>query len=424
MLPNQWFYCYLSAVDHKFLSFLLKAVMRALSLLVCSALFTGTAYASLVESLYDVDILVADESTSVREQAFQQGLDEVFIRIAGDSIVMDKLKRPEPSRYVRQFSYEPVPNPQPDEKGVIQTHHLKIRYNGSLMEKYLLANGFPVWGEHRPDVVIWLVVRDGSNEYVLKDSDKSQLKAAVDAALNRRGIPERWPLYDATDRKILTVADIRGGFKDPVHKASLRYSRGPALTGSMIWTGKEWQSSWSLLLDTGNRHWSLVGADYNQLLNKVIDQAADALGEVFAITDAANKQNHAVIQLDIQGINTVEKFQHAESYLSDLSSVTLVRPVTVDAQHAIFELTLRSTEADFLNLIHNDAELIKVKVKQPDIKAEVKPVPPQEQISEIGTPASEAGKPVEKVAEVPVATPVVELPPVIQLPIYHYKLSN
>jgi uncharacterized protein len=424
MLPNQWFYCYRSAVDHKSLSFLLKAVTRALFLLVCSAFFTGAAYASLVASLYDVDILVADESTSVREQAFQQGLDEVFIRIAGDSVVMDKLKRPVPSRYVRQFSYEPVTNPQPDDQGVIHTHRLNIQYNGSLMEKYLLDNGFPVWGEHRPDVVIWLAVRDGTNEYVLKDSDRSQLKAAVDAALTRRGIPERWPLYDATDRKVLTVADIRGGFKDPVIKASQRYSRGPALTGSMIWNGKEWQSSWSLLLDDGNRHWSLVGTDYNQLLNKVIDQAADALGVVFAITDATNKQNLVVIQLEIQGVNSVEKFQRVESYLSDLSSVTLVRPVKVDARDVIFELTLRSTEADFLNLIHNDAELIKVKVKQPEIKAAVKPVPPPDQITEIKITADETGKPSEKVTEVPVTTPAEVLPPVKQLPLYHYKLSK
>jgi len=424
MLPNQWFYCYRSAVDHKYLSFLLSAVMRARFFIACVVFFAGAANASQVVSLYDADILVADESTGTREQAFQQGLDEVFIRIAGDSVVMDKLKRPTPSRYVRQFSYEPVPNPLPDKQGVIQTHRLKIQYNGSLMQKYLLDNGFPVWGEHRPDLVIWLAVRDGTNEYVLKDSDQSQLKAAIDTALTRRGVPERWPLYDATDRKILSVADIRGGFKDPVIKASQRYTRGPALTGSMIWNGKEWQSSWSLMLDSGNKHWSLVGADYTTLLNKVIDQAADALGVVFAITDATNKQNLVVIQLDIQGVNSVQKFQRAESYLSELSSVTLVRPVKVDAQSVIFELTLRSAEADFLNLIHNDAELIKVKVKQPDVKAPAKPLPPQDQLTDSKITAGDTGKPAEKVTAAPVTAPGEVLPPLEQLPLYHYKLSN
>jgi hypothetical protein len=224
------------------------------------------------------------------------------------------------------------------------------------------------------------------------------------------------------------VADIRGGFKDPVLKASQRYTRGPALTGSMIWNGKEWQSSWSLLLDSGNHHWSLVGTDYTVLLNKVIDQAGDAIGVVYAITDATNKQNMVVIQLEIQGVNSVEEFHRAESYLSDLSSVTLVRPVRVDTQNVIFELTLRSSEADFLNLIHNDAELIKVKVKTPAItpetKPEIKPVPPPEQLTELKASADDTGNLPGKAAAVPITTPVEVVPEVKPIPIYHYRLSN
>jgi hypothetical protein len=336
---------------------------------------------------------------------------------------MDKLKRPSPSRYVKQFSYDPVPKPIPDARGEMQTHRLNIQYNGSLMEKYLLDNGFPVWGEHRPDVVLWLAVRDGTNEYVLKDSDQSQLKTAVDAALTRRGIPERWPLYDTKDRKILSVADIRGGFKDPVIKASKRYSRGPALTGSLIWNGKEWQSSWSLLLESGNRHWSMVGEDYNILLNKAIDQAADALGVVFAITDAANKQHLATIQLDIQGVNSVEKYHHVESYLSDLTSVTMLRPLKVDGQSVIFELILRSSEEDFLNLIHNDAEIIKVDAK----KADIRPAPVKDPFTDTKISTDESAKTAEKIAEVPVTSQDGTQPPANQLnqtPLYHYKFIN
>jgi len=335
---------------------------------------------------------------------------------------MDKLKRPSPSRYVKQFSYEPVQNPVADERGVIHTHNLQIQYNGSLMEKYLLDNGFPIWGEHRPEVVIWLAVRDGSNEYVLKDSDQSQLKAVVDDALTRRGVPERWPLYDTKDRKILTVADIRGGFKEPVIKASLRYSRGPSLAGSLIWSGKEWQSSWSLLMENGNRHWSLVGADYNSLLNKSIDQAADALGAVFAITSASNNQRLATIQLDIQGVGSVESYQHVESYLSDLRSVSLVRPLKVEGQSVIFELALRSTEADFINLIHNDAELIEVKSKKTDVK--VVPAPGNNQLPEVKVIADDAVKSGDKVTEMPVSGDISTQPPVMQLPLYHYRLNK
>jgi len=312
-------------------------------------------------SLYDVEALVADESADTRWRALKEGLDEVFVRISGDSIVMDKLKRPAASRYVKRYSYVPVENPKINADGELLSHRIKIQYNGSAMEKYLRDNGFPVWGEHRSEVVIWMAIRDGKNEYVLKDTDASLLKTTAQQAMHRRGVPDRWPLFDYKDRKLLSVADIRGGFKDPVAKASKRYSRGPALTGSLIWNGSKWQSSWSLLMESGNRHWSIEGKDYDVLINKAIDQAADAMGIVFAVHGLADNQNLARIHLDIQQVTSIEAYRKLENYLRDLSAVEMAKPLRVDGQSAVFELTLRSSEGDFLNLVKNDAELVEVK---------------------------------------------------------------
>jgi len=320
--------------------------------------------AGQVVSLYDVDILVVDESADTRWRVFNEGLDEVFVRISGDSIVMDKLKRPPASRYVKQYSYDPVENPESNKDGKLLSHRIKIQYNGSAMEAYLRENGYPVWGEHRAEVVVWMAIRDGRNEYVLKDTDKSALKTSAQQALHRRGVPDRWPLFDYKDRKILKVADIRGGFKDPVAKASKRYSRGPALTGSLIWSGSKWQSSWSLLMENGNRHWSIEDADYNVLINKAVDQAADAMGIVFAIHGISDNQNLARIQLDIQEVKSIQAYRRLENYLRELSAVEMAKPLKVDGQSAIFEVTLRSSEGDFLNLVKNDAELVEVKPVQ------------------------------------------------------------
>jgi len=86
---------------------MLKSIAKIL-VFVSSFIVFNPLIAGNVTTLYNVDILVADESAETRNQAFDQGLDEIFIRISGDSIVMDSLKRPTASRYVKQFSYEPV----------------------------------------------------------------------------------------------------------------------------------------------------------------------------------------------------------------------------------------------------------------------------------------------------------------------------
>jgi len=385
--------------------------------------------ASQVDGLYDVDILVTNESASVRWAAFERGMEEVFVRVSGDSIVMRKLKRPVAKTYVKQYSYEPVPvsttsAPAVNEAGVALTHRIKIQYNGRSMEKYLLENGFPVWGKHRHEVVVWLAVRDGTNEYVLKDADQSLLKTAAEEALTRRGVPERWPLYDYKDRKILSVADIRGGFKDPVVSASKRYSRGPALTGSIIWNGDQWQSSWSLLMASGNRHWSLVNADYSQLINKAIDQAADALGVVFAVSNKMDEQQLATIQLNIQAVTSINKYLRVEDYLTALSAVEKAIPLKVDGQNAVFEVTLRSNEEDFLNLIKNSAELIQVEAQKS---------PAVELSPESQPPVIQSGSETEKSSEVLVSDDVSSEKDAASdstenqkdpIPVYYYRLNK
>lgn len=390
------------------------------------------AGASRVSALYDVEVLVADESAGTRWRVFKEGLDEVFIRISGDSIVMDKLKRPPASRYIKQYSYDPVENPVVNDEDEILAHRLKIQYNGSAMAKYLRDNGFPVWGEHRPDVVIWLAIRDGRNEYVLKKNDRSLLKTAADDALRRRGIPDRWPLYDARDRKILKVADIRGGFKDPVVTASKRYGTGPALTGSLIWNGRKWQSSWSLLMANANRHWSIESADYNQLINKAIDQAADAMGVVFAIHGVGKNQQQATIRLQVQAVNSIQKYRKLENYLRDLSAVALMEPLEIDGQNAVFKVTLRSNEDEFFNLIKNDGELIEAAPMEPPAPEKQESTPPEgSQSVDLVVPAgieNTAGvatdatmTKTDSTPDQPLSDALYEQAP--QMPVYHYKLS-
>lgn len=340
--------------------------LMVLLLLACVAVAPITVRADNAMTLYDVDVLVVDESPAVRLQAFAQGMKEILIRISGDSIVMDKLKPPAPSRYVKQFSYEPVENPSVNAAGEVLNQRLKIQYNGTLLEKYLLDNGFPVWSEHRKELVLWFVIRDGNNEYVLKDSDESVLKSAVNTALTRRGVPARWPLYDAADKKIVSVVDLRGGFQDQVATASKRYSPGPVLTASMRWDGKQWQSSWSLFMKAGDRHWSLADADYVQLINKAIDQAVDAMGVVFAIRRAADNTPMVSIRLNVEAVNSVEKYRRVENYLSGLSAVEFAQVYKVDDARVTFDLTLRSNKEDFFNLIKNDAELIAVENAIPE----------------------------------------------------------
>jgi len=395
-------------------------------IIVCISLLMvfSPVIAGRTTTLYNVEMLVVDESAATRWGAFKRGLDEVFIRISGDSIVMDKLKPPAPTAYVKRYSYIPVEEPTKNESGELLPYRIKIQYNAGSMEKYLLDNGFPVWGKHRPDVVVWLAVRDGRNEYVLKNNDRSLIKVAADKALVRRGIPEVWPQYDIKDKKVLSVADIRGGFKDPIATASKRYSHGPVLAGSIIWNGSKWQSSWNLLMKSGARHWSLSDADYNNLINKAVDQAADAMGVVFALHGTVKNENLATIQLDIQAVNSIERYNRVETYLTSLRAVDSARPIRVDSETAVFEVTLRSEKVDFLNALKNDDEF--VEVEKPEMEQSELDEPAVETLNIGGTKPGETNQDVEQ-PETKLGSRVEEQLTANQqevVPMYYYKLVN
>ena len=164
-------------------------------------------------------------------------------------------------------------------------------------------------------------------------------------------------------------------------------------------------------MTSGNHHWSLEDADYNHLINKSIDQAADAMGIAFAVHGVGKNQKLAVVQFDIQAIDSIKKYRETERYLTGLSAVAAVTSLQVGAQSAVFEITLRSTEEDFLNLIKNDAELVKVEV----IKTADEPLA----LLPDDTNATEKSG-VEN--EAPGATK--EQPAALLVPLYHYKLIN
>ncbi len=212
--------------------------LPSLSRLCCLLAFlclSGNATAELVSDFYDVTLPVADESTAVRNAAMADGLAEILVRQSGEGDILQKLTPPSASGYVKQYRYEPLSPPDPKDPDAKQ---IRMQYNGTLVMSFLRKNGFPIWGDHRPVTVIWLAVRDGGNQYVLRNSDVSVFKTQIDKLLRQRGIPAVWPAYDRQDQAVLKFADIWAGFSDPLKQASARYSNGPILAGNLAWNGE------------------------------------------------------------------------------------------------------------------------------------------------------------------------------------------
>ena len=98
-------------------------------------------------------------------------------------------------------------------------------------------------------------------------------------------------------------------------------------------------------------YWNLDNTDYSALVDNAIDQVADVLGTAYAIHNNAGDQQLATIQFDVESVNSIEKYRYIENYLADLNVVENSRPLSVNGQNVVFEVTLRGAEEDFINLI-------------------------------------------------------------------------
>ncbi|MCW8830182.1 MAG: DUF2066 domain-containing protein [Gammaproteobacteria bacterium] len=313
-----------------------------------------TASAVVIEDLFEVEMPVLDETKAIRQAALDDGLIEVLIRVSGDSKVLEKVKAPAASSYVKQFRYSVQ---AAEKEGGEPSKWLWVRYNETKVLDYLRKQAVPVWAKHRSQLVIWLAVRDGGQRYILKDSDVSLIKSKTDEALARRAIPVVWPKNDTLDQQNVRFADIWAGFPEPIKQASKRYSTGPVIAANMSWNGRLWRGDWTLLMDGDVHKWSLSGGDYAVLIARAIDLLVDAMGKKFAVLEAFDVSQQNVLTVEVAQVASVQDFRHIEKYLSSLSAVRSVQLSQLEPERVFFDLTLRTKAEDLLTLIQSGSVL-------------------------------------------------------------------
>lgn len=325
--------------------------LALLCILLASTPMSATA--ALVENLFEVEMQVPDESREIRRAAMADGLAEILIRISGDRSVLQKIEQPNAASYVKQYRYVAAATgkTKSDEKS------LWLQYNATRVMDYLRNQSIPVWSQHRSEVVVWLAVRDGKNQYVLSAKDKSALKTEIEKAMHSRGIPLRWPLQDQQERQQLRFADIWGGFREPLLQASARYSQGPVLAGSLTWNGKGWLGDWYLFMGQDAKRWNISSARYSSLIVDAVNLAADEMGTKYAALETIDPTQVQRILVEIEQVASIDKFSQVQKYLSGLTSVRHVQLARVDTDRVMFDIALRSRVEDFLRLLEANTRL-------------------------------------------------------------------
>ncbi|WP_018981854.1 DUF2066 domain-containing protein [Salinimonas chungwhensis] len=194
-----------------------RAIRCVLLATALCCVFSIPVTASTVIVTNKAKVPVSDQSVSSRREALKQALEQVLIKMSGSAqtithpAVKQALKSP--ARYLSayQFSYE---DGQQFYEG---------EFSRQVLVELLRDASLPVWGQRRPDTLLWLATEEGDDKWILREGQRGELAAQINKDTRQRGIPITLPLMDLTDNSNISVYDVWGHFSRVLNQASERY---------------------------------------------------------------------------------------------------------------------------------------------------------------------------------------------------------
>lgn len=327
-----------------------RAPRRLLSLSFTLLLSVLAASAGADElSLGFAEVPVMDRSAGARADALAQGLDQVLVRLTGsrhiEAVQGLASVRNNPSRWAQRYSYGQ------DEEGAST---LSARFDVTGLLSGLQSAGVPVWGQTRPDVLVWMVIqRPGSGQMVAREMTDTAAQALKRGGQDR-GVPLLLPLMDGQDRGAVSVADIRGHFDNVVRQASERY-QAPLRLSAVLYTGSQPQIRWRLfrgteMLDSGE----MTASDEGEVVTAMVDRIADRMAAVYVISAGSGE----ALTLSVQGVNTLQQWNALQGFVAKLTGVEDVRLVQLDGSLARFSITFSGSVEQLQRLLALQSGLV------------------------------------------------------------------
>lgn len=290
--------------------------------LICLFLFACGVNAKRVTDLYTADVAVSAET----QQWQQQALLQVLIRISGQADIAGlnavKQELKQASAYIKQFK-----SVRTDDEDRMQ-----VVLDATKINQLLQQHQLPVWGELRPEILIWMVLQaDGDRQFVTEQS--ANLNKELAKAFRRAGLPLLLPIYDFEDINSLSETDVWAGFWQQINRASTRYRPDATVAVAVESLVKDGQSltrlTWQHAQDNRIVRDEVTAADDAELMQRFAQALAGQLAGKYATVLAAGAESQLL--LNVTGIRDLADAVNVQRLLQQLIGVSVVTISHYDA---------------------------------------------------------------------------------------------
>ena len=298
------------------------------TLILFFALFCTSLMAEPVSGLYNGRVLVADQTAQSRSKGVDQALEQVLIKLTGNSKVMQlpgiQQAVSNTNNFIASVGYTKLPVSLSEE---LPGFALQVSFSAQAIDQLVRRAQLPILPTGRPKLVFWVVRDDAEtgrqfvSEQVFPDFTQSFQQIMRD-----RAVPYQLPALDLEDQLSLSVSEAWSMREDTIEVASQRYAAdGWAVLRFFTTTSGQVRGSWIYRLGD-QRGFNDVRAESTEaFVGLAINDLVDSVSAQLTYIPQADTSKFVV------QINQVGSFIDYQAVLAQLQGLKLVRSSNVFA---------------------------------------------------------------------------------------------
>ncbi len=318
-------------------------------------IFTAsTASAAQVSHLYQARVPVATQSDQDRSRVAPDALKQTIIKAVGNRQAVNSADitalLADAERYVERYSYHQIA--QDGDSTTAETLAVNFIFDAKTLNNALERIGLPIWGENRPEILLWLVSDSNGEPRLIGHSDDNTINNLIEKHAERRGLPIVLPVMDLEDQTQISFTDIQSGNSNIITSASARYGARIIVTAQLGGSPEQTGISWQTFNNNDNPRWQSEGT-LDIAIAGGIDQLADSLGQRFAQQMGPAQQ----LALEIADVKDYNDYNRLMAYLNNLQVVESVSVASMNNNLLKVDLRIAGDVSKFRELLVFDGML-------------------------------------------------------------------
>ncbi|MFT6926046.1 MAG: hypothetical protein ACJAZP_001647 [Psychromonas sp.] len=334
-------------------------VVRNLFVLFISFIsFTSCVLAGQLENLYQGNIIAEKQG---EQQLKEMALEQVLIKVSGNPEIntLDESRQllKNTQSLLAQFGY----------RNIEGKRYFMAVFDPSKINQALKEMQQPIWGETRPETLVWLVVDSDGERKLISDTmingnQDDVLSSVLKSTLQQRGISLRFPLMDLDDNLAVSLSDVSGRFFDQIAEASQRYDANHFNVANLKQKDQQtWELQWALVYTNPQSKKNevlvsdLLRGDKAVILTKMTDQIANYYADQYAIL--AMDTDKFSQSIYISGISSLPQYEKLNQVLSGILAIASYEVVSVDNMQVKVNVKVNGGINSFKNALNVQTNL-------------------------------------------------------------------